>query len=73
MKIEEFNQERNLARVAAGFKGGDSFNNPRTLPPTSFVGWPEQTDAKFREAGKVTKSMPTDVWNARRSNAAIGK
>jgi len=67
MAIETFSREKNLARVSAGFKGGDSFKNPVTLPPTSFVGWPAEVDAKLA-AGKIPQPKPLDVWNVRRAN-----
>jgi len=67
--IEYFSEKRNLARVAAGFKGGDSFKKPRTLGPTSFVGWPSQTDAKFMDSNMIKQGTPIDVWNERRQKS----
>jgi hypothetical protein len=65
--IEEFNAERNLARVTAGFKGGPFFATLPQPPAKSFVeGWPTETVAKLQHQG-IAPGNVIDPWNQRRS------
>lgn len=72
-EIEHFNASRNLARVAAGLKGGPYFNNPNLAPKMTInQGWPQTVIEKL-EAGPFPQPTPMDGWNMRRANAGGGK
>lgn len=65
--MEEFNAERQLARVSAGFKGGPFNKNPSMPTPKTFVeGWPAEVLRKLK-AGPIPQPTPEDPWNMRRS------
>lgn len=67
--IESFSASRNLARVAAGLKGGPFFNNPNLAPKMTIVqGWPQMVIEKL-EVGTFPQPTPGDGWNMRRANA----
>lgn len=64
--IESFNEAKNLARVAAGFKGSEFFTKPRMQADIPFKdGYPETVVKKF-EATAIPQGTPTDPWNSRR-------
>lgn len=64
--IEHFDQNRNIARVKAGFKGGSWYANPVKVPARSIVnGWPPEVKMKM-EAGSIAQGKPTDPWMSRR-------
>lgn len=66
--MESFSESKILAKVAAGFKGGNSFKNPLTPQKMTFVeGYPSEALDKV-QLRKPVPSMPiTDSWNQRRS------
>lgn len=66
--IEEWNEERQIARVTAGMKGGPFFNKPNYQPQMSFVdGW--EPTSKEKVKAEPLKPLPiADVWNQRRAN-----
>lgn len=67
--IESFSASRNLARVAAGLKGGPFYAKPNLAPAMTInQGWPSETLAKL-EAGAIPQPQPMDGWNMRRANA----
>jgi hypothetical protein len=67
--IESFSASRNLARVAAGLKGGPFFAKPNLAPSMNFVeGYPKEVMHKL-EVGAFPQPMPQDAWNMRRANA----
>lgn len=64
--IEEFNLDRNLAKVATAFKGGTLFNNPITHPEMEIVdGYPDSVSQKL-SSGKVDSMPIQDSWPSRR-------
>ena len=65
-KPESFDQNRNMSRVKAGFKGGKWFANPVKVPARTIVdGWPMEVKEKL-DAASIKQGMPTDPWNSRR-------
>lgn len=69
--IESYDEARNLARVAAGFKGGPLFNSPNTAPPmTAGESYPPEV-AKKLSAGAIEQPTPTDPWVVRYPNAKM--
>lgn len=63
--IEHFDEAKNLARVAAGLKGGPFYNNPVTLASRSIVdGYPEVVSEKL-QAGAIPQPSPIDPWGQR--------
>lgn len=65
--IESFSASRNLARVAAGMKGGPFFNNPNLAPKMTInQGWPQTTIEKL-EVGPFPQPRPMDGWSSRRA------
>ncbi len=64
--VEEFNWDRQMAKVAAGFKGGPMFQAPNLAPAVNIgEGWPEGVDAKMK-MGPTETPTPTDAWNQRK-------
>lgn len=63
--IEEFNWERNMARVATGFKANPFFNDP-VLSPALTIGtsFPKEVEQKM-QLGPTDQPTPTDPWVAR--------
>lgn len=63
--IEEFNWERNLARVATGFKNNPFFSDP-VLSPALTIGpsFPKEVEQKM-QLGPTDQPTPTDPWVAR--------
>lgn len=60
--IESFSEKKNLARVAAGFKGVKFFQNLNTLKPSTFVeGDPPEVIAKLN-GGPIPMEKPIDPW-----------
>lgn len=65
--MESFSATKNLARVTAGFKGGNFFGKASTRPAMSFVeGWPKESIAKFGNTQGLSHPTPIDSWNERR-------
>jgi hypothetical protein len=65
--MESFNEERQRAKLAAGFKGGNMFEKPNLSPSLVFVdGVPSEIKAKFQ--GKdIPQQTPTNTWFTRRN------
>lgn len=64
--IESFNEQKNLARVAAGFKGSEYFNSFKLTPDMPFIeGWPRESIEKYMP-GVIPQPTPIDTWNQRR-------
>lgn len=65
--MESFNEDTQRAKVQAGFKGGNMFDNPMTPKPMTVVdGVPNETTAMLQGAPVATAPIP-DIWNNRRS------
>lgn len=65
--IETFNQMKNMARVGAGFKGGEYWSAPAIGPKLTFVdGIPAEVVAKLNAPTSVKQPTPMDTWNQRR-------
>lgn len=63
--MESFSEKKQLARVAAGYKGGPMNKNPLTPQKMSIVeGWPMGTAQQL----KAKQGMPGPSWNQRRGN-----
>lgn len=63
----EYDEKALLARVTAGFRGGDWFKSPVQLPARQITnGWPAETMQKMNGA-TFPQPTPSDVWNSRRS------
>jgi len=65
--IEHFDQARNIARVAAGFKGPSMRfqKQPMQVKRTFVDGTPPEVRAKY-EATPIKQGTPTDPWSQRR-------
>lgn len=64
--MEEFSYSKQLAKVTAGFKGGNFMRNPNKAPRMYFVeGYPEETNRQLGHQS-VPVGTPIDVWNQRR-------
>lgn len=64
--IEEFNWERNMARVAEGFKNNPFFNEPLMTPAMTIgTSFPSQVDEKMK-MGATDQPTPTDPWMSRK-------
>lgn len=69
--VPEFNQQANLARVAAGWKGGPFAKNLNLAPSMKIVeGRGALADEKLM-AGSFPQPTPVDPWVARYPNAKI--
>lgn len=67
--IEEFNEETQRAKVAAGFKGGPYFKTLNTAAPMTFVdGVPSEVNAKFMGGTPSGGSISTP-WNSSRQGS----
>lgn len=67
MALESYSATRNLARVSAGFKGGNFMTKPMMPQQMTFVqGWPD-TSLQKMQGGDIPKPTPADPWNERRS------
>lgn len=65
--MEEFNEERQRAKVAAGLTGGPFFASPSLAPAKKFVdGVPSEVQAKLF-AGRIEQQPIQDAWVNRRS------
>lgn len=65
--IESFSAEKNRARVAAGFKGGNFFVNPVEVPARTIVdGYTESVDAKLMST-PIKQGTPMDTWFTKRN------
>ena len=64
--MESFSETKNLARVKAGFGGGNRFGAHVTRSPMRFVeGHPSEVLAKFK-ASAPKQSKPGEGWGSRR-------
>lgn len=65
--IESFNEAKNMARVAAGWKGDAKFFQKfQTYATYPFVeGWPPEVSAKLH-ATSIPQPTPTDPWMSRK-------
>jgi len=65
--MEEFNEETQRAKVAAGFKGGPFFQKPNLAPSMTFAeGVPEEV-RRAQDAASITQAPIQDAWVNRRS------
>ncbi len=64
--VEEFSWERNMARVASGFKNNPYFNKP-VLSPALSIGesFPAEVNEKM-QLGPTEQPTPTDPWMSRK-------
>lgn len=69
--IPSFDEQANLNRVSAGFKGNPFFKEPN-LAPAMIVGpsYPDTVDQKL-QAGMIDQPTPTDPWVVRYPNAKL--
>jgi len=64
--MESFSESKNLARVKAGFGGGNRFGAHVTRSPMRFVeGHPPEVLAKFK-AAPIKASKPGAGWGSSR-------
>ncbi len=64
--IEHFDEARNVARVKAGFAGGNLFKSPNLAPSMSVVeGIQPESMAKYQVA-PIPAPTPTDLWFERK-------
>ncbi len=70
--IPSFDEAANLARVNAGFRGGNRFfSNPNLAPSMTIEsGFPKEVDMKL-QAGMIDQPTPTDPWVVRYPNAKL--
>lgn len=65
--IEKFDERRNMARVAAGWKGSHFFVNGVKAPARTFVeGWPPEVSQAVN-AQSFPQPTPIDPWVDRRA------
>lgn len=69
--IEPFNQERNLARVASGMRGGPFDKKLNLAPSMNFVDGVDPLSTKKLMAGPFPQPTPTDPWVVRYPNAKM--
>ena len=69
--IETFDQNRNMARVTAGFKGGPFYQKPNLAPSMNFVDGVDPLVREKLQAGSIPQPTPIDTWNMRRSNSSM--
>lgn len=70
--IESYDEAKNIARVAAGFKGSTYFKNPNLAPPMTIAGegYPAEVDAKLERTGNSDSHPPIqDPWMDRRAKS----
>lgn len=62
-----YNEEKNLSRIGAGWKGGPLFKSPNLAPAMDIgtQGYPPEVDAKLQRS-KTEEPTPTDPWIERR-------
>lgn len=64
--IEHFDEAKNVARVKAGFAGGNLFMKHNLAPSMTVVeGIPAESMAKY-DVAPIPQPTPTDVWMDRR-------
>lgn len=64
--MESFSEKAQLAKWAAGIKGGPFFKSPVTPPERTFVeGWPPEVAQKLKHTG-IKQGTITDPWYSRR-------
>lgn len=69
--MENFNEDTQRAKVAAGFKGSDFFKEGNQAPAMTVVsGVPMEVNQKFEEQ-PIPKMMPGDPWVVRYPNAKL--
>lgn len=65
--MDGFSYSGQLAKVVAGFKGGNFLRSPNLSPKMTFVeGYPAETNSQFGHQA-VKQGTPEDAWNMRRS------
>ena len=70
--LEEFNEEKQRAKVAAGFKGGPFFQKPILAPSMSFVdGVPAEVKATSGQVNAISGGVTHDPWNFRYPNSKM--
>lgn len=70
--IEEFDWQRNVARVGTGFKSNPYFNNPTPVPAMDIGGdWPAEVLAKFHMMD-IEQPTPSDPWMVRNFDGKMG-
>lgn len=63
--IPSFSESANLARVAAGWKGGPFYMKPITPPAMNFTeGYPSEVLEKLQDHS-IPQPTPTDTWFSR--------
>lgn len=64
-QVEEFNWEKNMSRVSAGFKGGPFFKDPNIAPAVNVgEGFPKEVEMKMKMS-MPEQPTPVDVWATR--------
>ena len=67
-EMEEFNEEKQRAKVGAGFKGGPFMKNPILHPAMSSVdAVPVEVKEKMQTTAAIDQGTPEDPWYSRRS------
>lgn len=69
--IEEFNEERNLNRVTAGWQDGPQYKNPNLVPSMEVVDATPPTVAQKLQVGAIAQPPIMDPWVSRRNNAKL--
>lgn len=69
--IEHFDQDKNMARVTAGFKGGPFYQKPNLAPAMNFVDGTDPLVSKKLLAGPIPQPTPIDTWVSRRNNSTM--
>jgi hypothetical protein len=65
--MEEFNEQKLLARYKTGFKGGPFFKWPASISRTISGGYPSESVQKIH-GDSIPKMTPTDPWFGRRNS-----
>lgn len=66
--MESFSAQKNLARVAAGWKGGNFFQKPILHPQMTFANGEGQAELDAKIGATPTPTQPIeDPWVMRRS------
>lgn len=70
-EIEHLNEQRNLARIEAGLRGGDLYKSPVLVPERTIVdATPPGVDEKLGNA-PVAQGRILDSWVTRRPNSSM--
>lgn len=69
--MESFSEKAQLAKHAAGIRGGPFLKNPVVPPKRDIVeGLPSTVLEKLKHTG-IKQGTPIDVWVSRRSNSNL--